>query len=194
MATPRFNQNIIEASRRVQDPRTVASEADTPNHTYTAQMWQDWENLVLRQFVIEKSDATGAAFQHLFPELIKSSNSLAIASGMVQTPPDAFRVLQVLKDDLSRIFDRGTPEELAALQTGREIVFDGEGRFFQEGTNILLFPANLTGGVIAKYILTHTDIVIDGADDILLNSQYDGEIIERMVKIALADSARNANA
>jgi len=193
MPTPNFDQNILAASRRLQDLRTDPSPAGDPGHRYTSALLTYYQNAAVRDLLTETLKAKGDDIGSIFPEYMKSAQQ-ALTSNSFATPTDLWLLTQMtipatgvnvypIKQDEVLFVTQGLNPliQLTANNPG----------FYQEGQSVILYPAATypqTNSVQLRYFINYVDIVQGSDADLAINRVWWTEVVNRMVKLAVADA------
>lgn len=164
MATVVINDLILKAARAVQEYRASAGAAgDSASFRFTSTNWTDYVNRSVREYLSTELERLGTeGFRKKYPEYEKPSGTLTLVSGSVAKPSDALVVVDLLKSDNSVGFDKVDKEKLRSILTSRNpLIVPSAARpvFWEEEGNIKTLGLT-SGNVIARYIKTHTDVVV----------------------------------
>lgn len=191
MATPKFNNLILTAARRLKAPRSLATEDVNP---YTSVILQGYANQAIRDLLNEKlvSLPTLQGFARLFPEYVKRSDELTLADGSVAKPVDAMLVLELFKSTGAVYFTPYDPVYAGKIITGYDVMnipTATDPLFWEEAGLIKVLPVAVGGySVYARYFEGHEDLVVDGETDLKLHKTWHGDVINRMVTMGLQDA------
>jgi len=163
MATTKFNTNIINAARSLKDRRTNPSAAGDTGMRYTSALLAYYQNKAVRAFIAEQLAALGVtAFCEKFPELVKTSDVLTVASGKVAKPSDALWVLSVAKSDYTLWYDRVEENDVVSVQTGRNamVVPSASRPVFWDQAGYVNTLGLTSGNIVCRYIVSPNDLAV----------------------------------
>jgi hypothetical protein len=163
MATTNLNTLIRAAARKLKDERTSPASSDDTGHVYSSALLTEYANRAVRDFLRDSFKALGKdRFAELFPEYIKQSGVLTLASGLAAKPSDAFLVIDLFVSDLSLKFDPLGESKVAQVQVsdaGLDNASATHPKFWDEDGSIKTLGVT-SGSVIARYISIHPDLSV----------------------------------
>lgn len=162
MATTKFNNILLAGARRLKDARTDPTPNGDANARYTSVQLTEYANRSVRDYLVAKLVELGPdGFADKYPEYIKTSGVLTLAAGAVAKPADAIVVADLMLSDLSKTFSRIAQGRVANVKVGKDALIIPSATkpvFWEEGSNVNTLGI-LAGNVIARYIVTHQDIL-----------------------------------
>jgi hypothetical protein len=194
--TPKFNSLIIEASHKLHDPRTDPSVGgDATADVYSSVLLSSYANRAIRDLIMyEVAAGDPNKMLNQMPEYVRTSAPIAVGAAAVPRPTDCWIVADMYIVGSKVRFFPVPPEEVVDAITGRNpivVYTDKRPGFYMEGTDVKIVPITTTiVEVVLRYLVTPPDVVVDTTDDIPLNSDWFGKIIDRMVALGEADAVR----
>lgn len=195
MATTRFNNHVLSVARRLNDPRTDASATGDTGAVYSSAILSYYVNQAMRDLVRDYFLKLGEqATAAIFPDLVKVSSALTLTTGSVAVPTDSWFITALRVS--------GGTKEFRKIHDVRDInrAITGEHAFikptaakpyFYELGGTINTLGITTGNVLAHYMTVPPDVTVvtgAGGTDMILNSIWDGEIVDRAVAKAVQDS------
>jgi hypothetical protein len=196
MANPRFQANIIIASRRLQDGRTIETISEDTGKRWTLAELEDYQNRAIRNLIRDTFNELGEAFGSKLPELVATAGSTAIVGGSFARPAGAFRVISARTATGSTLLRMLPPNENPdKVRTGKSVIHPGltNPYFYEEGDKVFVLPSSFAVNVFPRYIQAWVSMVLsDDPDDpdLPFSEVWDGEIVDRMVQLAQVDSSK----
>lgn len=163
MFSTRFNENILRASRKLQERRTVATAAgDVSGSRYTSALLQDYQNHAIRRLLLERMSALGVErFAAAIPEYVSTTPELTLTGESTPIPADCWLVESVWS--AGKRFYRVPEASIARVKAGADpliVPSADESYFFQEGGLIHFLPALASAKVFVRYVRAHVDLVV----------------------------------
>lgn len=191
MDTTRFDKNITTAAVRLHDNR-VQAEGDPNESTlrYSKVILAKYENQAIRDTIKDAYLKYGDRFDLVMPEMTKESDNITLTSGVGTLPTDCWIVQECSKSDYSWYAQRLrlSPLKAKAGKDAMQPVSESKPRFYQTGTQIIVLPTTITGPAHIWYILQPQDLTPGGSTEISISPFWDGEIVERMIAMGIADA------
>jgi hypothetical protein len=198
MPTTRFNNNILQMSRRLNDPRTDASSSGDTGAVYTSAILAGYQNQAIRNLIKDQFLKVGElGIAAVFPELVRLSSALTLTTsgtqGSVAVPSDCWLVITLRNSGATKEFRKVIDiHDLNRMVTGEHAFLNPTAArpYFFELSGSIYTRGIYSGDVVAIYLQSPADVVVTtgaGGTDISLNAIWDGEIVDRAVAIAVAD-------
>ena len=167
MSTTRFNNNILEAARRLKDKRTMPDASDDTGKRYTSAILSIYENRAVRDIVKENFKQLGPKFGTILPEFVKTSDAFVIpTSGLITKAADQWFFLELATSDGLVRFSRIEEDVLKVSGGLDKLVTPTYARpmFYEEGLFAKVRPPTSNGldnwTAVARYIVVPQDIVV----------------------------------
>jgi len=152
---------------------------------------EGYQNTAIRDTIKDAYLKSGDAFGSVMPEMVKTAQDLVITAGVFNNPTDAWIILEVAAEDDGWYATR-IVKNLLKVKAGRDAMLNptaAHPAFYQTALTTVILPASITGeDAIISYIPQLDDMVAGDTLDIPLSPYWDGEIVERMVQMGLADA------
>jgi hypothetical protein len=189
MTTDRFNRNLLAAARRLKDQRTDPTSSGDVAMRYSSALLTYYQNRAVSD-VFQSAIKNG---KDLVDELVPESiffRTVETQSGIADIPDDIFELLEVssatapltryhhLVGDIAKVEDGGDPLFLQGYTP----------YWFLSGGSLYIRPWEALNLVIIRYIKDPGDITVNGSSDLSLLPKWDGQIVDRMVELALKDT------
>lgn len=192
MASPRFDANIILAAKRLHDNRTAASsDPSESTFRYSQTLLTQYQNYAIRDMVKETYLKYGDKFDSVMPEMTSESGDIPITNGVGTVPTDCWIVLEASKSDYT-LYSTKIVENNLKVKAGRDAMIQPTSTrpgFYQTGRTIVILPLTITGvNFRIWYIQQPADMVAGNTTEIPVSPMWDGEIVERMVAMGVADA------
>lgn len=188
----RFDKNITTVGVRLHDNR-VQADGDSGESTfrYSKTLLTKYENQAIRDTIRETYLKYGDKFDSVMPEMTSESTDITLATGVGTLPADCWIVLECAKNDYSWYAHR-IKENNLKVKAGKDAMLPANvvtrPVFYQTGLTIVVLPTSITGPARIWYIQQPQDLAIGAGTVIPISPMWDGEIVERMVAMGLADA------
>ena len=169
MATTRFNNNILEASRRVQQLRTSAgADGDTGANGIlptSSALWTAYENRAVRDLIREIFEKEGAVGVYAkIPQYVLETTAFAVTTS-VALNADQWHILELTDATKAIEFYRLKNDILKVLGNRHGTIIPSATRpvYWEEAGSLFVAPAGSAFSCIARYLRTHQDITVNTA-------------------------------
>lgn len=104
----------------------------------------------------------GVEFGDLFPELVKTSSPLAVATGVIAKTSDMWRAIQLFNEDRTVFVDRIPDKDIADVIAGRSLTIPTLAKpvFYEERDNIYVLPTTFSDDMYVRYVINHPDVAV----------------------------------
>lgn len=198
MAT-RFNQNILDAARRLKEARTDATSSGDTEMRYSSALLTTYQNRAILDVVKSVFEKVGRlGFSTVMPEMVKGNLTASLTSpigggaGVFSMPVDAWTFLEVFDLTGSKIVKRIDADVVKVINSLDPLLVPSATQpiYYETMGTLVTYPA-LTS-VVGRYIFVHPTMTTASTTDIYINPSYDGEIVDRMVQAGLQDTYKEA--